>query len=1505
MRKNYLLLFAILLLFALSTSAQEIMGCGTKLSEKEEAAFRQALPKLANFRKSNQSKRTTSDPYIIPIVFHILSDGSNIGNTFTKAQMKCRIDDVIAIANKDFNGQFLDFQNNVDPRFNSIKGILNIQFVAATVDPDGNLLETPGMNWHPEAHLVDGYDPRIYDYMYWGKNNKYYLDVVILDEPNPGQGTVASGHAFLPIQDVVPHVTFNHRYVGSTCGSNADTQFAKEMSHEFGHYFGLKHTFQDDCDPINDGMADTPPTTQGSGCDRNVLNSCNVYANLENLMDYNVNCQKMFSKDQTTAMAYWLEDKTVSKYPRSLLWQESNLGSVGVIPISPTANYSVSTTAICTGESVTFNDVSLGLPSSRLWTFEGGTPATSTAWDPAITYNAPGKYKVSLKVSNSLGVNTKEIVDFIEVGQSFATNYTQTFAGTFPPARWEITNPDNGLSWEKRTDVGRGDHSCLIMNNADNAELGAEDFIRLPFFDLSKGVNSGLTFDLAYTKFDDQSSDVLKVQVSTDCGLNWIDVYSKTHTELQTNIVPTNDPNNWIPLADTDWRTEAIDLSQFIGNSNVSIRFKNISGYGTRIWIDNLNVAVSQSTTPVSNFSSSANKTVCNSLVVPFTDATTGNPTSWSWSFPGGTPAISTEKNPKVTYNTAGKYSVSLTTSNTAGTGTTITKNDFINIVTPDNVSFIESFENSFPPQDWQILNPNRKFTWEKRSDAGNNSASCMIINNADNGNIGEIGEIILKPINLTAGITDFSFDIAYAKFDATSADLLEIQVSIDCGATWKNVYKKTHLEMETFVSTDPNNWIPTESTHWRTERILLTDYKGQSNVLIKFKNTSGFGSRIWIDNLKLTFDSKATPVSDFKIGLQSSCSDVPISFTDNSTGEPISYQWSFPGGIPATSTAKNPSVVYKSAGSYTVTYTATNAYGTGSTIVKNNAILVKSKNTIPYTETFAGTFPIEDWQINNLDGDNITWEKRTDSGRGDKSCMVINNADNPMDMIDEIVLKSVDFTNVTTPFLHFDLAYNQYNNAGAPSEVSPDKIDILISSDCGATWTNVYAKNQAQLQTLYPPLLDNPTTPNQNETNDWIPSNDYDWRTEHIDLSMVKNMPNVLIKIINTSGYGTRIWFYNITLNDTNSLLPESNFTINSQHSCSDVTMVFEDKSTNNPTSYSWTFQGGTPSTSTVANPAVVYTTPGVYNVIYTASNASGTGNTITKNNLVVIKSKNEIPFTENFEGTFPIEDWNIINPDAKITWEKRADAGKGDLSSLVINNADNPEGKIDEIILKPLNFLNLAKPYLHFDLAYNQYNNAYAPTEVSKDKIDILVSSDCGNTWTNLYSKDQAGLQTLIPQLMDDITTVGVNETNDWIPTKDSDWRKENVNLSIVKNMPNVLIKIKNTSGYGTRIWFDNFNINNEAVLSNPEKENTLQGVQVYPNPSTGLLNFVIPTEVTIYTASVSNLLGQIIVTKTIHNDNTEQNKIDITSFEKGVYLLKIISADGKLFTQKIIKK
>ncbi|MEO8085555.1 MAG: PKD domain-containing protein [Bacteroidota bacterium] len=81
---------------------------------------------------------------------------------------------------------------------------------------------------------------------------------------------------------------------------------------------------------------------------------------------------------------------------------------------------------------------------------------------------------------------------------------------------------------------------------------------------------------------------------------------------------------------------------------------------------------------PLANFTASA-ASVCQNASVAFTDQSSRTPTSWQWSFPGGTPSTSTLQNPQIQYSTAGSYPVTLIAGNTFGYDTLI-KTNFITV---------------------------------------------------------------------------------------------------------------------------------------------------------------------------------------------------------------------------------------------------------------------------------------------------------------------------------------------------------------------------------------------------------------------------------------------------------------------------------------------------------------------------------------------------------------------------------------------------------------------------------------------------------------------------------------------------------------------------------------------------------------------------------------------------------------------------------------------------------
>ncbi len=103
---------------------------------------------------------------------------------------------------------------------------------------------------------------------------------------------------------------------------------------------------------------------------------------------------------------------------------------------------------------------------------------------------------------------------------------------------------------------------------------------------------------------------------------------------------------------------------------------------GTHNFTDNqaagFNIMPDASSAPVADFTSDG-PCPCSGDTVNFYDQSSNGPASWSWTFAGGTPTSSTDENPAIVYSNTGSYNVSLTASNTAGSGS-VSKTDYITV---------------------------------------------------------------------------------------------------------------------------------------------------------------------------------------------------------------------------------------------------------------------------------------------------------------------------------------------------------------------------------------------------------------------------------------------------------------------------------------------------------------------------------------------------------------------------------------------------------------------------------------------------------------------------------------------------------------------------------------------------------------------------------------------------------------------------------------------------------
>ena len=287
---------------------------------------------------------------------------------------------------------------------------------------------------------------------------------------------------------------------------------------------------------------------------------------------------------------------------------------------------------------------------------------------------------------------------------------------------------------------------------------------------------------------------------------------------------------------------------------------------------------------------------------------------------------------------------------------------------------------------------------------------------------------------------------------------------------------------------------------------------------------------------------------------------------------------------------------------------------------------------------------------------------------------------------------------------------------------------------------------------------------------------------------------------------------------------IPKAEFMSSGEMICEGDSVTFTDKSWHGlPTSWSWSFPGGTPSSSTSASQVVKYNTAGSYSVSLTVSNNAGT-NTITKVAKIYVSATNAIvqdtlSYYETYDVTrVPGPDWAVKNDATGPTWKKTF-ISNSDSAMRISAYAANVLYEVDEMISPSVNLTKMPSPMLKFSLAYVRKT----VSTNSDDILKVLVSSDCGKTWTQRYSKSGTLLAT------------AAVKGGFFAPTS-SEWRTETVSLATVQNKPSVRIKFQFAGGAeSNNIYINDFKIYSNTVgIENISSEDI--EYEVYPNPSKG---------------------------------------------------------------------
>ena len=625
-------LFGIIYLTCISflANAQTIRSCAAMHVLDKQLAENPGLRDILDSNEQNYrqyadrrnaertSSETPSATVTIPVVVHVLYTQSveNISDAQIASQ--------ITALNRDYSAGNSDI-STVPSTFTNVVGNPNIQFALAKRAPDGSL--TNGIE--RISTTKSSFDSDLDDAKFTSKGGAdawprdKYLNLWVVPSIVSGSDVTLGYAAFPGGPATNDGVVIGYLYFGTMGTAKPPFNMGRTGTHEIGHWFNLYHTFQDGCAGTSsstcisagDNVCDTPPTKQANFQCPSTQNTCTETPTDQNdmtmnYMDYvNDNCMYMFSSGQVTRMRATLDGTRSAIKTSDALSDPSNtvrdaslteitdpdgiICSGSVSPVIKIANYG--------SETITTIKIGYTLDNTteQFITYTGSVVqnAIVNITLPGLAGLSTGNHILAVeiilvngvaddnannnKVSSTFTIETPQQLPFYE---SFTTDIATNNL-------WTVSNPDNSNTWTAASLNDTTPHNhCIVMENYNYDNGSVDAIISQP---ISIYPATTLQFDVAYqlyteiTTTAENFSDTLIVSYSDDCGNTYHPLYTKAGRDL-TTATPYFSSTKFVP-ADSEWRTETIDLSAMAGK-NIILVFENISDNENMLYLDEIKV---------------------------------------------------------------------------------------------------------------------------------------------------------------------------------------------------------------------------------------------------------------------------------------------------------------------------------------------------------------------------------------------------------------------------------------------------------------------------------------------------------------------------------------------------------------------------------------------------------------------------------------------------------------------------------------------------------------------------------------------------------------------------------------------------------------------------------------------------------------------------------------------------------------------------------------------------
>jgi PKD repeat protein len=587
--------------------------------------------------------------------------------------------------------------------------------------------------------------------------------------------------------------------------------------------------------------------------------------------------------------------------------------SIGTVP---EANFVANPTSGNVPLNVAFTDMSTGQVTSWVWDFGDGTG--STQQNPVHTYWTGGLYTVTLTVSNDYGSAYSTKNQYITVAGNLVSKFSASPSTGNAPLPVTFTDQSLGTPTTWAWDFGDGSTSSL-QNPVHKFTAAGLYAVKLTVIRGSASDTSTQALDIGGVP----QTDFVAIPISASVG-----------SPIQFQDKSSNSPTSWTwNFGDTATSADQnpVHSYQLKGLYTVSLTAQNANGESTTTKTSYINVGMG----PTADFIP---------VIVPYTigqvpmsvgflDKSTGLPTSWNWDFGDG--QTDTTQNPTHIYQNKGIYTVTLTVSNAFGSDTKVMKNlitvgyngavDFSTPSTTVGVGWIVSFKDlsTIAPTQW---------SWDFGDGTIGTGQNPDHVYHAKG-----VYDVSLTASNpsTTGSITKQQYitvlNIPRADFvaDKTRGGAPMTVIFTDKSTNTPTAWKWDFGDGQTDTVQNPTHTYTTLGTY---------------TVTLIASNNDGQDSATKVNYIVTTL----APVADFSANRQLGNAPFVVQFRDLSSNNPTSWKWDFGDGT--SSSVENPSHIYQYEGSYNVTLTATNQYGSDTAFKSGTSAKTNAPSTVSAT---------------------------------------------------------------------------------------------------------------------------------------------------------------------------------------------------------------------------------------------------------------------------------------------------------------------------------------------------------------------------------------------------------------------------------------------------------------------------------------------------------------------------------------------------------------------------